>query len=165
MSNNDLFINLLLKDVENVRATMFHYVGHTKFTAQGETRTLDISIPGSDFLLRDIVIHAYDKWGSLYGIGYTPRDRFTFMMENTTSGEKYFSSATDVLHFSPISSNQSRIVPGVMPANSVLKFEITHAPIIRNAPINDQALDFSENGGVHFEVILVGAKLFTNRKQ
>lgn len=168
--NQDLYVNALLANRGNIRLAFFDFVARTKITSIGQTQTVEITIPGNDFLLRDIEIHAYDKWGSLYGVGFAPRDRFTFMMKNVSTGENYFSRAKDVMNFSPIVGDANRITPDIIKANSTISFEIYHEPIVTDssvyalAPLVDVVPDGDGNPprGVEFEINLKGSKLFSD---
>lgn len=152
--------NEILKQ-NDARLFFFKYVVNIDLSAVGQSNTGKLNISGTDFLVRDIEIHGYDKFGSVFGIGNMPRDRFTMMLRNLTTNDNYFNAAVDFTHFSPLKNTSvgTKLTPFVIERNTSLEFEIKHEPVVSGNSYNE-LIDFSQP--VKFQIVLSGAKLFSS---
>lgn len=114
------------------------YSATGKMTANSQTIELEVRIGAWNFNCEDITIVGYDQKGNIYGIGNTPRDRFTVQMRNANTGDTYFDNGIDVSVFSPLLTSTKKLPANTtILKNTVLNFEIVHKPIVQNSIIYD----------------------------
>lgn len=158
--NENLFMQMLID--KKIAMQNFVYSTRIQLTTIGQTASYVERITTDDFLLKDIEIHGYDKNGPIYGIGLAPRDRFSLMMRNASSGKNFFNRAIDISHYSPLKSGTgiARVFPQVITAPADIQFEITHDPVVTGVGYGD-LIDF--DSPVVFEILMSGVKLFKNQ--
>lgn len=110
------------------------YSASGKMTSNSQTLELEVRVGAWDFYCEDITIIGYDKIGNIFGIGNTPRDRFTAQMRNISTGDTYFDNGIDIAIFSPLLTSTKKLPANTRIAkNTVLAFELVHQPVVTNA--------------------------------
>lgn len=144
---------ILLNYIRNNKVSLnnFAYAQTNQLTAIGSSVKFTFRIT-EDFFLQDLAINIYDTLGSVYGVSENPRDKFTVQIQDNNSGQYWFESAIDVVHFTP--HIRQNIFPEIIKSNTIMTATIYHNPTTNEGEY-DNKIVFP----VTIEIVMKGAKL------